>query len=110
MKQAIDAFGKSEIHLVGDRGIYPDWVNVWDVFPPFLFGGLDKHYYFGNLFYSIFSYMDPKFQYKDPSLAKRFLRVLTDPIKDLFFQKTKGGAFDPKLNEELYRLFSGEPR
>jgi uncharacterized protein (DUF362 family) len=110
MKQAIEAFGKPEIHLVGDRGLYPGWVNVWDVFPPFLFGGLDKHYYFGNLFYSIFSYMDPKFQYKDPSLAKRFLRVLTDPIKDLFFQKTKEGTFDPKLNEELYRLFSGEPR
>jgi uncharacterized protein (DUF362 family) len=110
MKQAIEVFGKPEIQLVGDRGLYPEWVNVWDVFPPFLFGGLDKHYYFGNLFYSIFSYMDPKFQYKDPSLAKRFLRVLTDPVKDLFFQKTKGGTFDPKLNQELYNLFSGEPR
>ena len=110
MKQAIEAFGKPEIQLVGDRSLYADWVNVWDVFPPFLFGGLDKHYYFGNLFYSIFSYMDPKFQYKDPSLAKRFLRVLTDPIKDLFFQKTKEGAFDPKLNQELYNLFTKEPR
>jgi uncharacterized protein (DUF362 family) len=108
MKQAIEAFGKPEIQLEGDRRLYPDWVNVWDVFPPFLFGGLDKHYYFGNLFYSIFSYMDPKFQYKDPSLAKRFLRVLTDPIKDLFFQKTKEGIFDPNLNQELYNLFAGE--
>jgi uncharacterized protein (DUF362 family) len=109
MKQAVEAFGKPEIQLTGDRGLYPDWVNVWDVFPPFLFGGFDKHYYFGNLFYSIFSHMDPKFQYKDPSLAKRFLRVLTDPIKDLFFQKTKEGTFDPKLNQELYTLFTGEP-
>jgi uncharacterized protein (DUF362 family) len=112
MKQAVEAFGKPQINLVGDRTIYPDWVNVWDVFPPFLFRGIDKHYYFGNLFYSVFSYMDPKFQYKDPSLAKRFLRLLTDPITDLFFQKTKKGIFDPdlnrKLNQKLYGLFTKE--
>jgi uncharacterized protein (DUF362 family) len=105
MKQAVQAFGKPQINLVGDRTLYPDWVNVWDVFPPFLFKGLDKHYYFGNLFYSVFSYMDPKFQYKDPSLARRFLRLLTDPITDLFFQKTKEGIFDPDLNRKLYELF-----
>jgi len=105
MKQAVEAFGKPQINLVGDRAIYPDWVNVWDVFPPFLFKGIDKHYYFGNLFYSVFSYMDSKFQYKDPSLARRFLRYLTDPITDLFFQKAKKGIFDPDLNRKLYELF-----
>jgi uncharacterized protein (DUF362 family) len=105
MKQAVEAFGKPEINLVGDRSIYPDWVNVWDVFPPFLFKGIDKHYAFGNLFYSVFSYMDPKFQYKDPSLAKRFLRLLADPIKTLFFQKTKEGIFDSELARRLYELF-----
>jgi len=105
MKQAIGEFGKPAIELLGDRSIYPDWVNVWDVFPPFLFKGIDKHYYFGNLFYSIFSYMDPKFQYKDPSLARRFLRLLADPITDLFFQKTKKGIFDQDLNRKLYELF-----
>jgi hypothetical protein len=56
--------------------------------------------------------MDPKFQYKDPSLAKRFLRLLADPITDLFFQKAKEGIFDPdlnrKLNQKLYRLFTKE--
>jgi hypothetical protein len=82
-------------------------VNAWDVFPPFLFKGMDKHYYFGNLFYSVFSYMDRKFQYKDPSLARRFLRLLADPITDLFFQKTKEGTFDPDLNRKLYELFTG---
>ena len=105
MKQAVEAFGKPQINLVGDRTLYPDWVNAWDVFPPFLFKGIDKHYYFGNLVYSVFAYMDPKFQYKDPSLAKRFLRLLTDPITDLFFQKTKEGVFDPDLNRKLYELF-----
>jgi uncharacterized protein (DUF362 family) len=114
MKQAVERFGKPQVTLVGDRRIYPDWVNAWDVFPPFLFKGVDKYYYFGNLFYSIFAYMDPKFQYKDPSLARRFLRLLTDPITDLFFQKTKKGIFDPdlnlKLNEKLYGLFTRESR
>jgi uncharacterized protein (DUF362 family) len=105
VKQAVTEFGKPWIKLLGDRSIYPNWVNVWDVFPPFLFKGMDKHYYFGNLFYSVFSYMDPKFQYKDPSLARRFLRLLTDPITDLFFQKTKEGKFDPDLNRKLYELF-----
>jgi hypothetical protein len=42
-------------------------------FSPFLFDGMDKHYYFGNLIYSIFAHLDSGFQYKDPSLAKRFL-------------------------------------
>jgi uncharacterized protein (DUF362 family) len=107
VKQAIEAFGKPQIKLVGDRALYPDWVNVWDVFPPFLFKGIDKYYYFGNLFYSIFAYMDPKFQYKDPSLARRFLRLLADPVTDLFFQKIKKGTFDPDLNHKLYELFTG---
>jgi hypothetical protein len=105
MKQAVEAFGKPQITLAGDRTLYPDWVNAWDVFPPFLFKGVDKYYYFGNLFYSVFAYMDPKFQYKDPSLAKKFLRLLADPIPDLFFQKTKEGEFDPDLNRKLYELF-----
>jgi uncharacterized protein (DUF362 family) len=108
MKLAVEAFGKPEINLAGDRSIYPDWKNVPDVFPPFLFEGMDKHYYFGNLIYSIFAYMDPRFQYKDPSLAKRFLRLLADPITDLFFQKIREGIFDRDLNQKLYDLFTGQ--
>jgi uncharacterized protein (DUF362 family) len=107
MKQAVEAFGKPQIKLVGDRTLYPGWVNAWDVFPPFLFKGIDKYYYFGNLVYSVFAYMDPKFQYKDPSLARRFLRLLADPITDLFFQKIKKGIFDPDLNRKLYEIFTG---
>jgi hypothetical protein len=38
-------------------------------------------------------------------VARRFLRLLTDPITDLFFQKTKEGKFDPDLNRKLYELF-----
>jgi uncharacterized protein (DUF362 family) len=106
MKQAVEAFGKPEIQLLGDRAIYPNWENVPDVFPPFLFKGMDQHYHFGNLIYSVFAYMDPKFQYKNPDLAKKFLRLLAEPITDIYFQKIKKGIFDPELSQKLYELFN----
>jgi len=106
MKQAVEAFGKPEIQLLGDGAIYPNWENVPDVFPPFLFKGMDKHYHFGNLIYSVFAYMDPKFQYKNPDLAKKFLRLLAEPITDIYFQKLKKGTFDQELNQKLYELFN----
>ncbi|HSR11977.1 MAG TPA: DUF362 domain-containing protein, partial [Thermodesulfobacteriota bacterium] len=109
MKLAVEAFGKPQIRLLGDRSIYPDWENVPDIFPPFLFKGIDRFYYFGNLVYSVFAYMDPYFHYRDPSLAKKFLRLLADPITDLYFQKMKEGVFDADLNRRLYELFSGGP-
>jgi uncharacterized protein (DUF362 family) len=106
MKLAVEAFGKPEIQLLGDKAVYPDWENVPDVFPPFLFKGMDKHYHFGNLIYSVFAYMDPKFQYKNPDLAKKFLRLLAEPITDIYFQKIKKGTFDPELSQKLYELFN----
>ncbi len=108
MKQAVEAFGKPEIKLVGDRSIYPDWVNVTDVIPAAAFGGLDKNYYFGNLFYSVFSYMEPFFHYKDPGFGREFMRKLADPLKDLFFQTVKKGEINAELSERLYRLFTKE--
>jgi uncharacterized protein (DUF362 family) len=107
MKQAVEAFGKPQIKLTGDRSIYPDWVNVTDVIPAAAFGVLDKNYYFGNLFYSVFSYMEPFFQYKDPGFGREFLRKLADPLKDLFFQTVRKGVISAELNEKLYRLFTG---
>jgi hypothetical protein len=108
MKQAVEAFGKPQIKLTGDRSIYPDWVNVTDVIPAAAFGVLDKNYYFGNLFYSVFSYMEPFFQYKDPGFGREFLRKLADPLKDLFFQTVRKGEINAELNERLYRLFTQE--
>jgi hypothetical protein len=104
----VAAFGKPQIQLIGDRSIYPDWVNVTDVIPAAAFGVLDKNYYFGNLFYSVFSYMEPFFQYKDPGFGREFLRKLADPLKDLFFQTVKNGEINAELNERLYRLFTKE--
>ena len=108
MKQAVEAFGKPQIKMIGDRTIYPDWVNVSDIIPFLAFGVIDRDYYFGNLFYSVFSYMEDFFQYKDPSLARRIARVLADPIKSLFFQKAEQGEFDVDLNKRLYELYTKE--
>jgi uncharacterized protein (DUF362 family) len=106
MKLAVEAFGKPQIKMAGDRTIYPDWVNVTDVIPLAAFGLLDQSYYFGNLFYSVFSYMEDFFQYKDPSVARRFARILADPIKSLFFQKAERGELDVELNKRLYEQFT----
>jgi uncharacterized protein (DUF362 family) len=110
MKQAVEAFGKPRIKLTGDRSLYPDWVNVTDVIPAAAFGFIDKNYYFGNLFYSLFSYMEPFFEYKDPGFGREFLRKLADPLKDLFFQTVRKGEISAELNERLYRLFTREGR
>jgi uncharacterized protein (DUF362 family) len=104
MKEGVKQFGKPEIKFIGDRGIYPNWVNVTDVVPQLAFS-LDKNYYFGNLFYSVLSYMDPFFQYKSKSLARRMLRALADPMKSLFFQKVEDGTLDADLNRKLHKLF-----
>jgi uncharacterized protein (DUF362 family) len=108
MKLAVDAFGKPQIQLIGDRSLYPNWVNVTDVIPLFAFGAMDRNYYFGNLFYSIFGYMEDFFQYKDPRLGLKIGRILADPIKSLFFQKAKDGEMDEEINKKLYDLFTGK--
>ncbi len=110
MKRAVEAFGKPQIQMVGDRTIYPDWVNVIEVIPLVALGVLDRNYYFGNLFYSVFSYMEDFFQYKDPGVARKFARILADPIKSLFFQKVEQGKLDAEANRQLFDLFTGEGR
>ena len=105
---AVEAFGKPQVQLIGDRTLYPNWVNVTDVIPWVAFGALDRNYLFGNFFYSVFAYMDPFFQYKDPGFGREFTRKLLGPLKELFFQKVEKGEIDPELNEKLFRLFSAE--
>jgi hypothetical protein len=105
MKMAVEAFGKPQIKMIGDRTIYRNWVNVTDIIPTVAFGVLDKDYYFGNLFYSVFSYMEDFFQYKDPGVGKKFARILLDPLKSLFFQKIKQGELNAELSERLFKLF-----
>jgi uncharacterized protein (DUF362 family) len=106
MKQAVAAFGKPRIKLTGDRTIYPDWENVGDVLPWGALNVLDRHYYFGNLFYSVMSYMEPFFQYKEESIARRIGKVLASPIQKMFFQTVKSGQFDAELNKKLWEQFT----
>ena len=106
MKLAVEEFGKPRIDLSGDRSLYPDWVNVTDAVPMFAFGVLDRNYYFGNLFYAVFAYMEDFFPYKDPRLGVRLARVLTAPLKALFFQKIKKGDLDPETNKALFERLS----
>ena len=106
MKLAVEEFGKPRIELIGDRSLYPDWVNVTDAVPMFASGVLDRNHYFGNLFYAIFAYMEDFFPYKDPRLGVRFARILASPLKSLFFQKLKRGELNPATNKALYEQLS----
>ncbi len=106
MKLALEAFGKPEIHLLGDRTLYPDWVNVSDIVSKLAFG-LDREYYFGNFFYGIFATMDPYFEYKEESTMRRIIRVLDDPIRSLFFERVRQGSVDEELSKRLYDMFEG---
>jgi hypothetical protein len=108
MKEAVAAFGKPRIRLLGDRSIYPDWVNVGDVLPWGALNVIDRSYYFGNLFYSVMSYMEPFFEYKEESLARRFGKILAGPLQAQFFQMVETGQFDAKLNKTLWEQFTGK--
>ncbi len=106
MQEAVKAFGKPEIHMLGDPTLYPDWVNVPDVVSKMAFG-LDREYYFGNFIYSIFSTMDRFFEYREASTMRRVLRLLTKPIRRLFFEMVREGVVDEKLSNRLYKRYAG---
>ena len=106
MELAVKEFGKPEIHFLGDRTLYPGWVNVSDIIPQ-LASGLDLNYYFGNFFYAVFATMDPYFEYKEENTKRRIIRALDDPIRSLFFERVSQGVFDEELNKRLHGLFSG---
>jgi hypothetical protein len=106
MKYAVEEFGKPQIKMFGDRAIYPDWVNVQDIIPIVALGLVDREYYYSNLFFSIFAYMDDFFPYKNPTLARKFLRLLADPLYSLFFQRVAQGSLDAEVNRRVYELFT----
>ncbi len=106
MKEAVKAFGKPEIQMLGDRTLYPDWVNVPDIISKMAFG-LDREYYFGNFFYSICSTMDPYFEYREESTMRRIFRVFTKPFRRLFFEMVREGVVDEKLSNKLYKRYAG---
>lgn len=99
MQLAVKAFGKPQIHMLGDRTLYPDWVNVPDIISKLAFG-VDRNYYFGNFLYSVFATMDPYFEYKEKSTMRRIIRVFNDPIRSLFFKRVRQGVVDPNVEKK----------
>ena len=92
--------------MLGDRTLYSNWVNVADIVSELAFG-LDREYYFGNFLYSIFATMDPYFEYKEKSTARRVARVFMDPARSLFFERVRQGVVDSELSKKLYELYTG---
>ena len=106
MEEAVGRFGKPTITSLGDASIYPKWENVTPMLPEMAFGIIDRHYAFGNLFYSVFATMDPYFEYKDPDNMRRIIRVLNDPIRSVFFERIKQGKLEREITRKLYKLLT----
>jgi hypothetical protein len=107
MQEAVTAFGKPAIELVGDGSPYRPWTNVPVALSLFTHKGLDAEYHFGNVLYSVCAQMDEThFHHKSRAPAIRALRVLTRPLRRTFFIRT---GEDPTLANRLaswivYRL------
>ena len=91
MRLAVEAFGKPEITLIGDRNPYKPWLNVPMILTLFTNYGLDANYYFGNLIYMSGAYMDEKqFTHKSKSLFIKAARLALKPLQTAIFLQTGG--------------------
>ncbi|MGA6994371.1 MAG: DUF362 domain-containing protein [Candidatus Deferrimicrobiaceae bacterium] len=100
MKLAVEAFGKPEIHLIGDSSPYRPWLNVPVALTLFTNKGVDANHYFGNLMYSAAAQMDEThFRHKNRALHMRLLRRLTVPLRRAFFLRT---GENPSLANRLF--------
>ncbi|MFZ2224746.1 MAG: DUF362 domain-containing protein [Candidatus Deferrimicrobium sp.] len=104
MKLAVEAFGKPEIHLVGDPNPYRPWLNVPVALTLFTNKGVDANHYFGNLMYSAAAQMDEThFRHKNRALHMRLLRRMTVPLRRAFFLRT--GENPSRANRLFSSLF-----
>jgi uncharacterized protein (DUF362 family) len=104
MKLAVKAFGKPEIHLVGDPNPYRPWLNVPVALTLFTNKGVDANHYFGNLMYSAAAQMDEThFRHKNRALYMRLLRRMTVPLRRAFFLRT--GENPSRANRLFSSLF-----
>jgi len=97
-----EAFGKPQIQMIGDRTLYPNWVNVIDLVSLSAFRIIGQELLFRqSLLFDLWLY-GRFLQYKDPNVALRFARILADPMKSLFFPKRiEKGGLDAELNKKL---------
>jgi uncharacterized protein (DUF362 family) len=104
MKLAVEAFGKPEIHLIGDPNPYRPWLNVPVALALFTNKGVDANHYFGNLMYSAAAQMDEThFRHKNRALYMRLLRRMTVPLRRAFFLRT--GENPSRANRLFSSLF-----
>jgi uncharacterized protein (DUF362 family) len=107
MREAVAAFGKPRIKVVGDPGIYWPWLNVPVALTLFTGKGLDANYHFGNLFYMAGSQMDEThFQHKNQTLFMTTLRKIISPLRNAIFVRTgqQPTLLMRMLNNLFYRL------
>lgn len=91
MELAVQAFGKPEINLVGDRNPYRPWLNVPVVLSLFTHDVLDANDYFGNLIYMAGAYMDEShFTHKSKSEFMKAARAALKPLQTAIFLQAGG--------------------
>jgi uncharacterized protein (DUF362 family) len=105
MAEAVNAFGKPAIELIGDAHPWRPWLNVPRALTTFTNRGLDASHFLGNLFYAGFAHMDEEaFPLRRPGPFVSLLRRTTTPLRRAFFVCS---VEDPsRLNLFFGRLFS----
>jgi uncharacterized protein (DUF362 family) len=107
MKLAVERFGKPKIKLIGDHSVYPEWQNVPEIISEAAFAVMDRNYTFGNFLYSVMAQMDPFFTFKPDEVSRRVARFLTEPIRKIFFEWTKGDRQELTW-DHLQKMFDRE--
>jgi hypothetical protein len=82
---ALEAFGKPEIHCVGDLSEYENWHNVSPVFIRSL-DLIEEAYAFSDWWFSGLSAMDPYFRFKRRALPVVVLRRILAPVKRMLYR------------------------
>ncbi len=89
MQEAVKAFGKPRIKIVGDGRTYKYWANIPRISSIFSHEMLDKHYSFGFVIYYTLSEMDTNAFPSQPSQSEfiNSLRDMAAPIRELIFKE-----------------------
>ncbi len=85
---ALQAFGRPEIHRVGDLSVYPGWRNVWRLLIWFL-DLIEEGYAFSNWWFSVLTAMDEKFPFQPKHWATLATRKALAPLKRLLYPYDK---------------------
>jgi uncharacterized protein (DUF362 family) len=85
---AVRAFGKPDVHVIGDMSVYPGWQNV----SPFFIYSLDvieEAYHFSNWWFSVLTAMHADFPFNKQDWPTLAVRKLLAPLKRLLYPYDK---------------------